>query len=72
MSNNQKVFTVYHILCEGTEPQPQFAFHAKDDTDALKKAYGWGRYHSFNYRDLSVKLATEHEKEHWLHDEYID
>ncbi|MCP3966687.1 MAG: hypothetical protein GY718_10105 [Lentisphaerae bacterium] len=53
------------------EDEPKFAFHAKNDEDAISKAREWARYHSFPQSDVGVKPATENEKVNWLHDEYF-
>lgn len=68
----QKVFIVYYEQ-EGVN-NPQFAMHAKDEFDALRKARKWGFALSLKLSALSVQLqptVTEHEKKDWLHDEYV-
>lgn len=65
------IFTLCMPMYEGSEPEPRFAFHATDEAEALSKAQGWMRYHSFPQRDASVRLATENEVANWLHDEHV-
>lgn len=52
--------------------EARFAFEAKDEGDALSKARGWGRYHSFPVDTVRARKATEHEAIHWLHNEYVE
>ncbi len=50
----------------------KFVIDAKNEKDALDKAHGWARYHSFSYSENSgirVRLATEEEAEHRTHNE---
>ena len=71
-SEATEVFTLCHVLGAGEKPTPVFAFHAKDEVDALSKALGWGRYHSFDRRDISVRAPTDNERANWMHDEYVN
>lgn len=50
---------------------PKFAFDASDYTDARIKADVWAQYHGFGDNDVAVRLATDNERENWLHNEYI-
>jgi hypothetical protein len=48
-----------------------FAFHAKDESDALYKAVGWAMYQGFPREDVRVRPATSDEVEYRLHNEYL-
>lgn len=50
---------------------PRFAFNATDEADAESKAFGWARYQGKMMDDVRVREATDHETEHWMHNEYI-
>ena len=65
--------TVAYTEDNGTEVlSDKFVFDAKDEKDADTKAFGWSRYHSYCYReDVRFREATENEREHNLHNEYI-
>lgn len=65
-----KKFTLYLRMYDD-EWEARFAFEAKDEAEAISKAKGWARYHSFSQRDVKVKPATPHEAQHWLHNEYV-
>lgn len=66
-----KKFTLYHQLYEGLWAA-KFAFEAVTEAEALSKAKGWAIYHSFTTRDVKIEPATEHEAQHWMHNEYVD
>ena len=64
-------FTLYEKMFEGLR-EPKFAFDAKDEQEAVRKARGWARYHGMSHTDVSVKPSTENEAKNWLHNEYVD
>ena len=67
----KQVYTLFNQLYKGYF-EPIFAFEAKDEVEALSKARGWARYHSYGRDDVKVELATEHQAKNWLHNENVD
>jgi len=64
-------YTLHLKMYEGCYV-PKFAFDAANEAEAISKAKGWAIYHSFTTRDVKVEPATEHEAQHWMHNEYVD
>lgn len=52
----------------------RFSFHAIDEADARDKVCGWASYQGMNSRygeEVRTRPATEHEKQYYLHNEYL-
>ncbi len=65
-----KTYTLLKEMYEGYFA-PQFAFHAKDISDAKSKAIGWAYCHGMIRTDVDVRTSTDEEAANWLHNEYI-
>lgn len=68
----QQLYTLLHNW-SGTEFDPKFTFHAKNDAEAHSKVLGWARYHSYNRDSVDVRKATTEESTYsnWLHNEWV-
>lgn len=50
---------------------PKFAFNANNTEDALDKASSWAHYHGFVGNDVTIRPASDNERENWLHNEHL-
>lgn len=71
MTEQANTYTLELNVCDDIWHE-RFAFNADSHRDAEDKAFRRGRYHGNSSRDIRVRLATEQEAMHWMHNEYIE
>lgn len=68
MKNTMTTTKIFKLICN--DFGHKFSFNAQSLTDAISKAKGYCRYHSFSFEsEFKVEETTDKK---WMHNEYVN